>query len=239
MWSSVVLSGIVGFIFLIALNLASQNLPALAASATPVADIVTGALGRVIGDILLVIVTFSIFACGLVIFMTNTRLVWAMARDQRFPGYNLLRRVNARTGTPMTSTLFVGVICQVILGVFAGLGIFANQTNTLSNLFGASTLLPAVIYLLTVIFYIVVRRRLPQVEGGFKLGVFEWPVIILSLVWLLWELAIFRDVQFATPWAYCLIMFGVGVLYFVWMLVMRPKALAIQPQSDVSAVPAD
>lgn len=242
MWSSVVLSGVVGFIFLVALNLASQNLTALAASSTPVADIVTGVLGRVVGDILLVIVTFSIFACGLVIFMTNTRLVWAMARDGRFPGYALVRRVNTRTGTPAASTLLVGILGQLILGVFAGLGVFANQTNTLANLFGASTLLPAIIYFLTVIFYIVVRRRLPHMENAFSLGVFEWPVIVLALAWLLWELAIFRDAQFATPWIYCLVMFGIGVLYFAWMLLTRPRALSTESQLETApteTAPAD
>ena len=38
MWFSVVLSGIVGFAFLIALNLASGDIKALSASATPVAN---------------------------------------------------------------------------------------------------------------------------------------------------------------------------------------------------------
>jgi hypothetical protein len=69
MWSSVVFSGIVGFVFLIALNLASGNIAALAGSSTPVADIVTQTLGDVVGKIFLVFVTFSIFACGLVIFI--------------------------------------------------------------------------------------------------------------------------------------------------------------------------
>lgn len=64
MWSAVVLSGIVGMLFLIALNLASGDLKALAGSATPVADIVTQTLGTVVGDIFLILVTFSIFACG-------------------------------------------------------------------------------------------------------------------------------------------------------------------------------
>ena len=239
MWTAVVLSGVVGFIFLIALNLASHNIPALAASSTPVADIVTGVLGKVVGDILLVIVTFSIFACGLVIFMTNTRLVWAMARDERFPAYSVVREVSKRTNTPIASTVLVGILCQIVLAVFAGLGIFFSQTNTLANLFGASTLLPAIIYFLTVIFYIVVRRRLPRVENAFSLGIFEWPVIVLSLVWLVWELSIFRDAQFATPWFYCLIMFALGLIYFVWMLVTRPKALATQPRPETDVAAAD
>lgn len=235
MWSAVVLSGVVGFAFLIALNLASGDLTALAGSATPVADIVTRVLGTVVGDIFLVLVTFSIFACGLVIFMTATRLTWAMARDERFPGYQVLSRVNRRTGTPMATTILQGVICLLVLAVFAGVGIIAPKINTLTNLFGAATLLPAIIYLATVIFYIIVRKRLPQV-AGFNLGVFEWPIVILALAWLLWELAIFRDAQFAAPWVYTLVMVGIGVLYFIYMLVARPRALDTIPLEGTEPV---
>jgi len=64
MWFSVLLSGIVGFAFLVALNLASGNIAALTASATPVADIVTGTLGNVVGKVFLVLVTFFIFRDG-------------------------------------------------------------------------------------------------------------------------------------------------------------------------------
>ncbi len=228
MWSAVVLSGIVGFIFLIALNLTSGNIPALSASATPVADIVRNVLGPIVGGIFLVIVTFSIFACGLVIFMTATRLTWAMSRDQRFPAYPILRRVNRRTGTPIATTLLSGILCEIVLAIFA------NQTNSLINLFSASTLLPAVIYLCTVILYIYARRKLPQTHG-FRLGVFEWPVIVLSLIWLIFELSIFRDKSFALPWAYCGIMFVIGLLYFVWMLVAQPHVLRKHDEEDNQA----
>src|SRR5207249_6227369 len=117
MWFSVVLSGVVGFAFLVALNLASGDIKALSASSTPVANIVTQTLGIVVGDIFLVLVTFSIFACGLVIFITATRLVWAMSRDERFPGYQLFWQVNRRTGTPLAVTVFSGVLTEVVLAV--------------------------------------------------------------------------------------------------------------------------
>lgn len=224
MWSAVVLSGIVGFAFLIALNLASGDLKTLSASATPVADIVTGTLGSVVGSIFLVLVTFSIFACGLVIFITATRLTWAMARDQRFPGHRIFSRVSERTGTPVAATVLLAVVIEVVLAVFA------TQTNALSNLFSAATLLPTIIYLATVILYVVTRRKLPRAQG-FSLGAFEWPVVILSLIWLLFELAIFRDAQFATPWIYCLVMVVLGVLYFIWMLVTQPKVLETLPEA--------
>ncbi len=229
MWFSVLLSGVVGFAFLIALNLASQDIAALTASATPVADIVTQMLGTVVGDIFLVFVTFSIFACGLVIFITVTRLTWAMSRDERFPGHSLFRRVGRQTSTPIAATLFCGMLIVVVLAVFALLGILVpSQSNTLTNLFSAATLLPAIIYLATVVLYIYARRKLPETHG-FSLGAWEWPIIILSLVWLLFELSIFRDAQFAAPWVYSLIMFGIGLIYFFWMLVTRPKVLQTVP----------
>ncbi len=230
MWSSVVLSGVVGFVFLIALNLASGDLKALSASATPVADIVTQTLGIVVGDIFLVFVTFSIFACGLVIFITVSRLTWAMSRDERFPGFQLFGRVNRNTGTPVAAILLCGILIEVVLAAFSGYGIITNQTTTLFNLFSAATLLPAIIYLATVILYIYARRKLPQTLG-FSLGAFEWPIIVLSVIWLLFELAIFRDSSFAAPWLYSLVMFALGLIYFVWMLVTRPKVLQTPPQA--------
>jgi hypothetical protein len=100
-----------------------------------------------------------------------------------------------------------------------------SQSSTLSYLFSAATLLPAIIYLATVVLYIYARRKLPETHG-FSLGVFEWPIIILAVIWLLFELAIFRDATlFAAPWVYSLVMSGIGLIYFVWLLVMRPKVL--------------
>ena len=224
MWSAVVLSGIVGFFFLIALNLASGDLKAMGASATPVADIVRETLGSVVGSIFLVLVTFSIFACGLVIFITATRLTWAMSRDRRFPGHELFSRVNERTDTPVAATILLAVLIEVVLAIFA------NQTNALVSLFSASSLLPAVLYLATVILYVFTRNKLPGTQA-FKLGAFEWPIIILSLIWLVFELAIFRDAQFVTPWLYSVVLFAIGLIYFVWMLVSPAKVLEHQPET--------
>ena len=235
MWTSVVLSGIVGFAFLVALNLASGDIAALTKSSTPVADIVTQTLGKVVGDIFLIFVTFSIFACGLVIFITLTRLAWAMSRDERFPGYRLFSRVNSQTSTPILATLMSGILIEVVLAAFAILGIAnPSQSNTLSYLFSAATLLPAIIYLATVVLYIYARRKLPETQG-FKLGAFEWPVIILALVWLLFELSIFRDSSFGPPWVYSLVMFGLGLIYFVWMLITRPRVLQTAPTQTEEA----
>jgi amino acid transporter len=218
MWQSVVLSGVIGFLFLLALNLASGNLATLTKSSTPVADIVTNTLGGVIGRIFLLFVTFSIFACGLVIFLTVVRLVWAMSRDNRFPGDRLFRQVHTGFRTPVMATILCFVLIEVVLGIFA------NQTSTLFNLFSAATLMPAIIYLATVLLYVGARRRLPP-SLGFTLGSWETPVIVLSLVWLVWELSIFRDASFKLPWIYLLVMVAIGLVYFAYLLIARPATL--------------
>ena len=235
MLSAVLLSGVIGMTFLIALNLASGDLHALAASATPVADIVTQTLGRVVGDIFLVLVTFSMFACGLVVFITATRLVWAMSRDRRFPGYQLFRRVDERTNTPLLATILCGMVLEVVLASFA------NQAATLQNLFSTTAMQVVIIYLATVILYVCRRHKLPR-SRGFTLGAFEWPVVMLALVWLVFELSIFRDSSFKTPWLYTLVMFGIGLLYFLFMFLTQRdvlKPLPLEREIEVPAVPQE
>src|ERR1700722_682428 len=78
---AVLLSGVVGFVFLVILAFATDK--AACASTAPVASIVHDVLGGVVQKIFLVFVCVSIFACGLVIMVTNGRLIFSMARDRR------------------------------------------------------------------------------------------------------------------------------------------------------------
>ena len=231
MWTSVALSGALGFVWLIAVTAASGNLKALAASSTPIADIVINVLGTAVGKIFLVVVTFSIFACGLVILVTATRVCWAMSRDQRFPGWKALRIVDTKTDSPLLATVTVGVLIEVVLAIFAA------QTHALLHLFSAATLMPAVIYLVTVILYAVARKRLPATHG-FSLGRWEIPVIVISLVWLAFELSIFRANTFTVPWEYAGVMTGIGLLYFGYMLVTR-RSLAMPGGEGTKEAPTD
>ena len=222
-WSSVLLCGIVGMAFLMALNLASGDVQALTGSATPVADIVTQTLGHVVAAIFLVVVAFSIFACGLIIFVSATRLVWAMSRDARFPGYQLFRQVNKRMNTPPGATILCGIVLEVLLASFA------NQTTALQNLFSTAAMLAVLIYLSTVILYVCRRHKFPRRPHGFNLGLFEWPVVMLALVWMVFELSIFRDSTFTIPWLYILLMLAIGLLYFLFMLLTRREVLESLP----------
>lgn len=215
MWQAVALSGVVGFLFLVTITLAAGNITDLTNSGTPVADIIDNILGGFVGTLFLILVSVSIFACGLVIFITAVRLTWAMSRDQRFPGWSLWHKVNPSRGTPMLATLLIGVVCEIVLAIFA------NRQDALFKLFSAATLLPAIIYFATVILYIVRRKRLPAEQGRFHLGRFEKPVIVVALVWLLFELSIFRDSSFKDPWIYAGVMLAVGLVYLIGLLGAR------------------
>src|SRR5262245_41328719 len=148
MWQAVLASGVLGFLFLIAVTLAAGDPVALAKSGTPIADVIRNTLGGVVSTLLLLLVVLAIFACGLVIMMTGTRLTWAMSRDERFPGWQQWKRISPRFGTPLRATVFYVVLAEVILGLFS-----AFSEDALFTLFGAATLLPAVIYAATIALY--------------------------------------------------------------------------------------
>jgi hypothetical protein len=68
--------------------------------------------------------------------------------------------------------------------------------------------------------YVLKRKQLPP-SRGFTLGRFEVPVLVLASVWLVYELAIFRDASFAQPRLYVLVMVAIGVLYLAYLLIRR------------------
>ncbi|MGI8313076.1 amino acid permease [Saccharopolyspora hattusasensis] len=212
MAQAVVGLGVLGMLFLVAVTALAGDPVALAQSDTPVADVIARVLGSYVGKALLVLVVVSIFSCGLVISLSGARLVWAMARDKRFPAWQLLNKINGSTGTPMNASVFMFVVSQIVLALFA------RSTQALFSLFSAATLLPALIYAATVALYVAKRRSLPP-SKGFELGRLEIPVLVLAVVSLAYELLIFRETSFAEPWLYVLVMFAIGALYLIYLLV--------------------
>jgi len=216
---AVLLSGAVGFVFLLVLAFATDK--GAYSSAAPVAYIVGSVLGSVVQKIFLVFVCVSIFACGLVIMVTNGRLIFSMARDRRLPGHQFLSRVPRSTGGPSWATIVAATLGAVIVLVLLA------DTNALFTLFTASTIMPALLYAGTVLLYIATRR------GHGRFGRWEWPVIAGAVIWLAYELIVligpgaFRDAQY-----YVLGALGLGVVFYVVQLVTEPAAMKAAPESE-------
>jgi amino acid transporter len=218
MLRAVLLSGAVGMAFLIALSYATSSIKSATGSSAPVAFIVRDVLGGPMQKIFLIFVCVSIFACGMVIMVTNSRLIWSMARDKRLPAYQLWRQVPSATGGPSWATILAAVIGALITLVLR------THTGALATLFTASTIMPAILYASTVLLYLFAGRR--RREAHFSLGKFEIPVIIGALIWLAYELIVligpsaFRDAQY-----YVLGALGVGLLLYAGQWLLEPGAM--------------
>ncbi len=233
---AVLLSGVVGFLFLLVLAYATNK--AAYASAAPVASIVHEVLGGVVQKIFLVFVCVSIFACGLIIMVTNGRLIFAMARDRRLPGHQLLRHVPRPTAGPLWATVLAAVLGAIIALVLR------THAGALATLFTASTIMPALLYSSTVLLYLFTspRRdaRRAQGEHHRPFGKWEIPVIAGALIWLAYELILligpaeFRDAQY-----YVLGALGVGLVFYVVQLIVEPRAMRTEPGQDRVEPPAE
>jgi amino acid transporter len=173
---SVVAAAVLGMVFLIALTVSIRDIKKISLTEGSVAAIMRDQLGPVVEKILLVAVTCSFFAAGMVTMAIGARLVYAMSRDGRFPCHRTFRRVNPCTHTPIPATILIfgaGVVLMVVL-----------PGDALLQLITAGTILPVIIYGSTVVLYLAVRKRLAAKEGAFSLGRWDLPVAIGALAWL-------------------------------------------------------
>ena len=226
MLRAVLVSGVVGFAFLIALAYATNK--AAYASTAPVASIVHDVLGGVVQKIFLVFVCVSIFACGLIIMVTNSRLIFSMSRDRRLPGHQLLHQVPRATGGPPWATILAAVLSGAIA--------LALRTHTaaLTTLFTASTIMPALLYAGTVLLYVATARRrgVGESQGATPrpFGKLELPIVAGAVIWLAYELIIligpgeFRDAQY-----YVLGALGVGLVFYIIQLLTEREAMRKEP----------
>jgi amino acid transporter len=229
---SEIIAGVAGFIFLILIIAAGGNLTQAANAPSAVGYIMQEQLGGAAGKLFLVVVLFSVTAAGLILFLSTTRMVWAMSRDQRFPGWKLTQRIHARFRTPFIAAMAIGVALEVIFLAFS------QETNIWNNLIGATSLPPFVIYPTVIIVYWVQRRKLPPAIS-FRLGRLEVPVIVLSLAWIAFGLSVFKDPSFASAWVYTGGGIVLGILYLLWMrFTGRSLELPRQPATRPGISPA-
>jgi hypothetical protein len=186
-------------------------------------------LGPVVERVLLVGIILAFFGGGLVVIVTNARLVYAMARDQRFPGYKLMQRVNPRTQTPIPATILYFALRVFLLVAIPG--------DALLKLIESGTLNEALLYGMTIILYLAVRKRLGRREGAFDLGRFETLVAVSALVWS--ALVIFFVIAGSPTLTPVWVIGGLvlaGGVYFAYMWLVKPEVLENEPGEDLFKV---
>ena len=121
--SSILISGLVGAIFIPAVILATPNIPASMEEGLkggfPIATVISSAFSTDLignlsgGDIYLIVILASVFVCTLAIQGAATRLMFSMGRDRHLPLGRAWGHVNPTFHTPANAAIAVGVIAAV------------------------------------------------------------------------------------------------------------------------------
>jgi amino acid transporter len=171
---------------------------------------------------LLIAITFAFFGAGLVTLATCARMIFAMARDKRFPAHRLMRQVSPRTKTPIPATVLPVIIAFVLMAVLPG--------DALLELLTVGGVIGATLYGGIIVLYLSVRKRLGHQEDAFDLGRFEMPVAIAALVWSVFVVFILVS----PPEAFTSVLIAIGILilggvYFTYLLIAKREVLESEP----------
>jgi len=116
---SVVVSVIMGFILLVAMNYGINpdgGYDKALAFIVPPAQIWIDAVGQTGGLFILLVVIGAQFYCGMSSVTANSRMIYAFARDGAIPGSNFWHRINPKTRTP-TNSIWLAAVGAFILGL--------------------------------------------------------------------------------------------------------------------------
>ena len=216
--AAVAVSGIFGMLFLIAATFAIPNLTDVLNSNNPLPYIIETTLGSVLGKSFLVLVAVSIFACGLVITTSAGRLIYAMSRDNAFFFSTYFKKISPKSNSPVAATLLILILC-LISTYFA---------ESLTLLVGATAVLPALIYFITIVSYGRARKNVDFSTASFTLGKFAKPVFSLAILWLILEIGILtipEDFRNATIVSGLIVIVGM-ILYFLFFRNKNGQDLA-------------
>jgi amino acid transporter len=171
------LSVVLGMIALIGFTIAIPDLKTVASAPLPLLAIAGYWLPSWLVKVFVAFVVFSMFAILVVGSGAQARLVFSMSRDNMLPFSGSLRKVNARSQTPIVALLVFGVIDLGVM--FYGY----LQSSAFGTLVGATAIIPYIIYFLITLAYAFKRRTLDSLPGAFSLGRWAWPVIGFVLVY--------------------------------------------------------
>jgi amino acid transporter len=180
------LSGIAGFIFLLAITLSFQDMEAAVAEGQafgfPFATTIQQNLDQVLfgdvtlGDLYLVVILIAVSVCTLAIHGATTRLMFSMGRDGRLPLGRTWGHVNQTFKTPSNAAIGVGVLSTLpllITGAAASFYLAIAATGTIY-----------ISYLLCNWGVLRARRRgWPHQGAWFKLGSWGTVINVLALVY--------------------------------------------------------
>ena len=176
---SVAVSGVAGYALLLAVTLSIGDLPAALAADNPFIFVLTSSLGARLGNALVCVAMAAMWFCGLASVTSNSRMLFAFARDGGLPFSPRLASVSPRFRSPHVA-VWTSALAALAVALWA---------DAYSAMVALSTIALYASYGLPIFFRLRARHRLAP--GPWSLGAFSPLVNLVALCWIAVAAALF------------------------------------------------
>lgn len=173
MLTSLLSSGIGGFLMLVGFMLAIDDLRTVQSAPQPLLHIIEENLGPKATPFVVGVVLISIFACAVASMAATSRLIYSLARDNMLPGSSLLRTINPVRRTPAMTIITIGIVSSLVVLWFEKLTVITSISATAGYLGYAGIILAG----------LITQRETTRANDAFRLGAFGPIVRIAALIW--------------------------------------------------------
>lgn len=205
---AVLVSGIAGYAMLLAVTLGIGDLQAALAADNPFIFTLRGALGAAAGNALVCVAMAAMWFCGLSSVTSNSRMLFAFARDGGLPFARHLARVSPRFRSPQVAVWTSAAMALLV----------ALWSDAYSAMVALSTIALYASYGLPILFALRARDRR---RGPWTLGRRSRAVNLVALAWIAACMVLFvlpPNQLAGTTFAGCL-----AALALYWRFVMRER----------------
>ena len=172
---SVAVSGLAGYVLLTAVTLAIGDLHAAAAADKTFVFILQHALGRPLGNALVWVTMIAMWFCGLASITSNSRMLFAFARDGGLPASKQIAAVSERYRTPHVA-IWVSAVAAFVVAIWS---------KAYTAMTALSTIALYASYALPVYFGWRARRAgIWRERGPWHLGRWSSTVNLVALGWV-------------------------------------------------------
>jgi amino acid transporter len=205
--NSVLVSGVAGWIMLLAITLAIPDLSKTVQADNPFLFVLQKAIGGRLADVLGWLVIGAMWFCGLSSVTSNSRMLFAFARDGGPPGAHYLRQVSRQHSTPAWAVWTCVAIAFVL----------AIWSDAYSVIVSISTIGLYAAYGLPIFLAWRARRAGRCARGPWTLGRWSSMVNLAALVWIVFITVLFvlpPNGRAGTTFAGLLVF--LAIYYFAW-----------------------
>ncbi|MBX6354160.1 MAG: amino acid permease [Thermoflavifilum sp.] len=180
---SVLISAIAGYVLQMGLVMAIPSLDDATGATNAVLYILTTRLGASIGTALFVVALVAQYFCGTASITSNSRMIYAFARDRGIPLSRLWSRINKQTHVPRNA-----ILCAIVAAFILALPALFSTV-----IYSAVTSIATIGLYIAYVAPIFLRRVYPYRfrPGSFTLGRWSAPIGWVAVMWVVFICILF------------------------------------------------